>query len=80
MSEPTKFPALAAIDIAIPPDQATPFEGIAYFRIDPKMRDFIQKCEDKHGVLGFQWDGSLNFGVILKEKEKAKEDKKPVTK
>lgn len=44
----------------------------AYFRISPELRDFLLLCEKKHGVLGMSYDfteGSLNFGVIINQKE-----------
>jgi len=45
-------------------------KGIAYYRIDPQFRDFLKKCDEKHGIIGFEWDGeSLNFGVILLKNE-----------
>ena len=41
----------------------------ANFRIDPKLRDFFQLCKEKHGAIGFQYDGeSLNFGLIIGKK------------
>jgi hypothetical protein len=62
---------LKAIDITIPADIPIHSEGVAYYRITPEMRDFIQLCKDKHGVLGFEYTfGELNFGVILKEPRK----------
>ncbi len=56
-----------AIDI----DIETPFkpEGITYYRLTPDMKKFMQLCEDKHGIAGFQWDGSFNFGIILKNEK-----------
>ena len=41
--------------------------GIAYYRLDPHMWEFFQKCRDKHGIIGFAWDPDdpWNFGVIL---------------
>ena len=30
------------------------------------MKDFLTKCNKKHGIIGFEFeDGSFNFGVIL---------------
>ena len=44
-------------------------EGVAYYRITPDFRDFLKVCEEKHGILGFEYtQGELNFGVILKKK------------
>lgn len=53
---------------------ATGVEGTAYYRIDPKFRDFLKACHEKHGVAGFEYDfgeGGLNFGVILSNKMEA---------
>jgi hypothetical protein len=44
--------------------------GTAYYRIDPKFRDFLMLCQEKHGVIGFEYDfkeGDLNLGVVLKK-------------
>lgn len=48
-------------------------EGTAYIRIDPKLRDFFKLCNDKHGVIGFEYDfdeAGLNLGLILKKEDK----------
>lgn len=55
---------LKAIDINLDKVES---EGIAYYRIDPDFKEFLQKCEEKHGIIGFEYDGSFNFGVILKK-------------
>lgn len=55
---------LKAIDIDIALDKVES-DGVAYYRIDPKFKEFLQKCDDKHGIIGFEYDGSFNFGVIL---------------
>lgn len=40
--------------------------GVAFYRIDPHFRDFLKLCDDKHGIIGFEYtEGELNFGVIL---------------
>lgn len=44
--------------------------GTAYIRITPQLRDFFKLCQEKHGVIGFEYDfeeGGLNFGLILKK-------------
>jgi hypothetical protein len=44
-------------------------KGTAYFRITPAFRDFLKLCQEKEGVIGFEYDfDSLNFGVILSDK------------
>ncbi len=55
---------IKAIDV----DIETPYQagGTAYYRLTPEMKKFMQTCEDKHGIAGFEWDGSFNFGIILK--------------
>ena len=44
--------------------------GIAYIRITPQLRDFFKLCQEKYGVIGFEYDfedPGLNFGVVLKK-------------
>ena len=57
---------IKALDLEI----ETPFhaEGEAYYRLTPEMKKFLEQCEEKHGIAGFIWDGSFNFGIILKKK------------
>jgi hypothetical protein len=57
---------LEAIDINV---DIVESKGIAYFRIDDILFDFMKKCDEKHRIIGFEWDGSRNFGVILGESE-----------
>lgn len=64
MSTPREKP-LIAIDIEIPIGQS---DGVAYYRVPPHFKDFLLKCEEEHDIVGFEWDGTLNFGVILKKK------------
>ena len=41
-------------------------EGIAYYRISPHFRDFLTKCFEKHGIIGFSYEkNSLNFGILI---------------
>lgn len=57
-------PTLTAIDIKI--SNAIESDGVAYYRLTPEMKDFLSKCQKKHGIIGFEFeDGSFNFGVIL---------------
>lgn len=58
---------IKALDLNI----ETPFEagGVAYYRLTKEMKEFFELCEKKHGIAGFEWDGSFNFGVILKSLE-----------
>lgn len=47
--------------------------GTAYIRISPELRDFFKLCQEKHGVIGFDYDfeeGGLNFGLVLKKEAK----------
>jgi hypothetical protein len=61
---------IEAIDIELSAGVAS--TGVAYFRIDPKFRDFLNVCDLRHDIIGFEWDGeTLNFGVILGTKQKA---------
>lgn len=44
--------------------------GTAYYRIDEGFKKFLEKCLEKHEIIGFEWEiGSWNFGIILKNKE-----------
>jgi hypothetical protein len=59
--------AFVYLDINLPCLEA---HSVAYYRLDPHFRDFLLKCLEKYSVAGFKWDGeSLNFGVILGEKQ-----------
>lgn len=60
---------IEAIDVNIPgPD--VPSKGVAYYRLSPNMKDFLEKCESQHVIIGFEYEpGSWNFGVILGTKE-----------
>ena len=63
---------LVAIDINKPMDEPIVSEGTAYYRLDEHMKEFLQKCQSKHGIIGFTWDNEdpLNFGVILDKEAK----------
>ena len=61
---------LKAIDINLPADTPIQSEGVAYYRLDNGLYEFLKLCKEKHGLLGFEWDGSRNFGVILKNPAK----------
>ena len=43
--------------------------GTAYYRLTPEFKKFLEKCQEKNDIIGFEWDGSFNFGVILKGRE-----------
>lgn len=44
--------------------------GTAYFRLDKKLKDFLELCANTHEIIGFEYEvGGYNFGVILKEKK-----------
>jgi hypothetical protein len=56
---------MKAIDIELNEAKS---DGVAYYRIDPQFKEFLLKCKEKHGVIGFEYDfDGLNFGVILGE-------------
>jgi len=58
---------LIAIDVRIPGNQIKS-GGIAYYRIDPDFREFMQKCVEECGVIGFSYNfDDLNFGIVLKD-------------
>ena len=63
---------IVAIDVEAPVDEKTGVyetSGVAFYRIDPEFLEFIEKCNDEHRIIGFEFEhGSLNFGVILGKK------------
>lgn len=61
---------IKAIDIDLPADTPIGSEGVAYYRLTKEMKEFMTLCEEKHGIMGFEWDGSFNFGIILKDPAK----------
>lgn len=54
-----------AFDINQPERERTPSDGVAYYRLPDAMYEFLCLCAKKHGIIGFEFDGSRNFGVIL---------------
>lgn len=60
---------LKAIDINQPADTPIESDGVAFYRLPNEIFDFLTLCQTKHGVLGFEWDGTRNFGVILRKAE-----------
>lgn len=45
-------------------------EGVAYYRLTKPFKDFLELCNKKHGIVGFEFEeGSFNFGVILQAKK-----------
>lgn len=44
-------------------------KGIAYFRLTKEAKEFLEICEEKHGIIGFEWrkESPWNLGVILAE-------------
>lgn len=67
---------IKAIDIDLPVDTPLESDGVAYYRLDPHFRDFLKLCNEKHGIMGFEFEeGSLNFGVILAKKIESIPDK-----
>lgn len=51
-------------------------DGIAYFRLDSKFLEFLKLCDEKHGIIGFEYNGDFDFGVILGKKQKKDEKQK----
>jgi len=46
--------------------------GTAYFRISRELKEFLSICNEKHGIMGFEYeDRSFNFGVILENENKS---------
>lgn len=57
---------IKAIDIDFPVDTPIKSSGTAYYRLTTEMKEFLQRCQEKHQIIGFEWEeGSFNFGVIL---------------
>jgi hypothetical protein len=68
---------IEAIDVNIPgPDVKS--NGVAYYRLNPTMKEFLENCQDQHNIIGFEYEpGSWNFGVILGTKEAPTDDLPP---
>ena len=65
--EPTKDIAYSEWQMTVP-EQG----GTAYIRITPQLRDFFLLCQEKHEVIGFEYDfeeGGLNFGLVIKKEQ-----------
>lgn len=62
---------IRAIDINVPTDIPVKSEGVAYYRLPDHLFEFLKLCQDKHGILGFEWRfGERNFGIILRNPRK----------
>ena len=57
---------LIAIDINL---SKVKNDETAYYRLTKEMKEFLKKCQEKNNIIGFTWDGSFNFGIILKNKK-----------
>ena len=58
---------IKAIDIELDMVES---EGVAFYRITSDLKDFFVKCNEKHGIIGFEFEhDSFNFGVILGKKK-----------
>lgn len=55
---------IIAVDVRLNPE-VYHSEGTAYFRLPDDFFNFLKLCQEKHGISGFEYDGSRNFGVIL---------------
>ena len=45
-------------------------DGTAYYRLDDRFMEILKKCEEKHEIIGFDYEpGNRNFGIILKKEE-----------
>jgi len=51
-----------------------PFEtATAYYTLPPRVRDYIKDCQDKYGVVGFEYDlenDPYTFGIVIRAGEK----------
>jgi hypothetical protein len=55
-----------AIDIEL--STGVQSKGVAYYRLPDHLFDFLKKVEAEHRIIGFEWTGDRNLGVILGEK------------
>ena len=56
---------ITAIDIEL---NAVKSDGTAYYRLDNGLLEFLNKCLEKHDIIGFEWEErSRNIGVILND-------------
>lgn len=53
-------------------------DGVAYYRLPDRMYLFFQLVEKDKRIIGFEWDGSRNFGLIVLKKNSDKEVKQEV--
>lgn len=59
---------ITAIDVTL---KVAPSSGVAYYRLPKEVKEFFDKCLEKHDIVGFEYEfGSWNFGVILNDKYK----------
>jgi len=66
MEEENKI-KIEAIDINLDEVKS---KGVAYYRLDKGMKEFLEKCLEKNDIVGFEWEeGSFNFGIILADKK-----------
>jgi hypothetical protein len=56
---------LVAIDIERP---AVSAGNVAYYRLPDDMHVFFMKCQDKHKIVGFEYDHKRTLGLILEPK------------
>mgnify|MGYP001614726367 CR=1 FL=1 len=62
---------ITAIDIEINEIRSS---GVACYRLTKDFKDFLELCNKKHGIIGFEFEeGSFNFGVILAPPQVQKE-------
>ena len=41
---------------------------VAYYRLPENVREFFLKCQEKHNIIGFEYDHNWTIGLILEDK------------
>lgn len=62
---------MISLDIKYPAGEPIESEGTAFYRLPKEVKDFLLKCQEGHGIIGFDYDpeSPWNFGVILNKKK-----------
>jgi len=72
---------IIALDIDYPSGTEVKSEGTTYFRLTKEFKEFLDLVQEKHKIIGFEYEpGEWNFGIILGKKEIKIDILKPVNK
>ena len=44
-------------------------EKTAYIRLPDVVYELMKKLENEHKIIGFDYDGSRNFGIVVEDKD-----------